>query len=127
MRYRTVLSIAAMGAAIASAACNSGALSPNSVCGGKIFLVIANGKSSTLTVGQDVTLIAQQGVLGPGVGSTGCVIQNIPAASVTWGTTDSTIVSIATDGTAHALAPGKADVSAAKGGLSATLSVTVVQ
>jgi len=127
MRGRAWWSAAVLCAGIAAAACNSGAFSPNSVCGGKIFLVIANGKSATLAVGDAVTLVAQQGVLGPGVGGSGCTIQNLPAASVAWGTSDSTIVTVSADGTAHALAPGQANVSASKGGLTATLTLTVVQ
>jgi hypothetical protein len=126
MGVRVGLSILAICAAVAGAACNSGSLSPNSVCGGSIFLVIADGKSSTFAVGDSVTLIAQHGVLGPGVGSTGCRIQNIPAASVSWTTSDTAIVRVAADGSARGLSAGKADVTATYGGLSATLTLTIL-
>lgn len=126
MRGRSWFTIVAASMAIAVAACNSGSLSPNSVCGGSIFLVIAGGKSSTFAVGDSVTLIAQQGVLGPGVGSSGCTIQNIPAASVSWATSDTDVVSVAADGTARGRAAGTADVTATHGGRSASLTLTIV-
>ena len=112
--------------AIAGAGCNSGALSPNSVCGGAIFLVVAGGKSSTFAVGDSVTLVAQQGILGPGVGSSGCRIQNIPPASVSWTTSDTAVVSIAADGTARGRSAGQAGVTATYGGLSASLTLTIL-
>lgn len=126
MRGRTWYALAVTCVAVAGAACNSGALSPNGVCGGSIFLVIAGGKSATFAVGDSVTLVAQQGVLGPGVGSSGCQIQNIPAASVSWTTSDSAVVSIAADGTAHGLSAGNADVTATHAGMSASLPLTIV-
>ncbi|HEY7895421.1 MAG TPA: hypothetical protein VIC24_11025 [Gemmatimonadaceae bacterium] len=126
MRVRSWYALAAASIAIVGAACNS-SLSPNSVCGGSIFLVVANGKSSTLAVGDSVTLLAQQGVLGPGVGSAGCMIQNIPSSSVAWGTSDSTVVIVGSGGTAHAVAAGTADVTATHGGLNARLALKVVQ
>ncbi len=126
MRGRIWYAIVATCVALGGAACNSGALSPNSVCGGKIFLVIANGKSATFAVGDSVTLLAQQGVLGPGVGGSGCTIQNIPAASVAWATSDTAVVRVAADGTAHGLSAGHADVTATHGGLSATLTLTIL-
>ena len=126
MRGRSWITIVAASVAIAVAACNSGSLSPNSVCGGSIFLVIAGGKSSTFAVGDSVTLVAQQGVLGPGVGSSGCTIQNIPAASVSWATSDTGVVSVAADGTARGRAAGTADVTATHGGRSASLTLTIV-
>jgi len=126
MRRRTWYAIAFACVAIAGAACNSGALSPNGVCGGSIFLVIAGGKSSTFAVGDSVTIVAQQGVLGPGVGSSGCQIQNIPAASVTWTTSDTAVATVAADGTAHGLSAGNADVTATHGGRSASITLTIV-
>lgn len=126
MRGRSWYAIVAVIVAIAGAACNSGSLSPNSVCGGSIFLVIAGGKSSSFAVGDSVTLIAQQGVLGPGVGSTGCRIQNIPSASVSWATSDTAVVSVAADGTARGRSAGKADVTATHGGQSASLTLTIL-
>ena len=126
MRGRTWYAIVAACVAIAGTACNSGSLSPNSVCGGSIFLVIAGGKSSTFAVGDSVTLVAQQGVLGPGVGSSGCTIQNIPAASVSWETSDTAIVTVAADGTARGRSAGKAKVTATHGGRSASIALTIV-
>ena len=126
MQGRIWYGIVAAFVAITGAACNSGSLSPSSVCGGSIFLVIAGGKSSTFAVGDSVTLVAQQGVLGPGVGSTGCRILNIPAASVSWTTSDTAVVRVAADGTARGLSAGKADVTATHGGLSATLTLTIL-
>lgn len=125
MRGRIRYAIVAACVAIA-VACNSGALSPNSVCGGSIFLVIAGGKSSTFAVGDSVTLVAQQGVLGPGIGGSGCRIQNIPASSVSWGTSDTSVVRVGADGIAHGVSAGKADVTATHGGLSAALTLTIV-
>ena len=126
MRRRTWYAIAFACVAIAGAACNSGALSPNGVCGGSIFLVIAGGKSSTFAVGDSVTIVAQQGVLGPGVGSAGCQIQNIPPATVTWTTSDTAVVAVAGDGTAHGRSAGNADVTATHGGRSASIALTIV-
>lgn len=126
MRGRTRYAIVAACVAIAGAACNSGSLSPNSVCGGSIFLVIAGGKPSTFAVGDSVTLVAQQGVLGPGVGGSGCTIQNIPAASVSWATSDTAIVTVAADGTARGRSAGKANVTATHGGRSASIALTIV-
>jgi hypothetical protein len=111
--------------AIVGAACNS-ALSPRSVCGGSIFLVVANGKSSTIAVGDSVTLIAQQGVLGPGIGGSGCTIQNIPSSSVGWTTSDTTVLTVGPTGIARGIGAGKADVTAAHGSLNAKLGLTVV-
>lgn len=127
MRGRIWYAMVAVCVALGGAACNSGAFSPNGVCGGKIFLVIANGRSATLAVGDSVTLVAQQGVLGPGIGGSGCTIQNIPAASVAWGSSDTTVATVAADGTAHGLSAGTADVTATHGGLSATLTLTILQ
>lgn len=107
-------------------ACNS-ALSPNSVCGGSIFLVVANGKSSTLAVGDSLTLLAQQGVLGPGIGGSGCMIQNLPSSSVGWSSSDTTVLTVGPEGTAHAIGAGTADVTATHGGLNAKLALIVVQ
>lgn len=126
MRSRRWFAIVATSVAIAGAACNSGSLSPNSVCGGSIFLVIAGGKSSTFAVGDSITLIAQQAVLGPGVGSSGCTIQNIPSASVSWVTNDTGVVSVAANGTARGRAAGTADVTATHSGRSASITLTVV-
>ncbi len=123
MRIRSVCAVAVACIAIVVAACNS---SLNSVCGGSIFLVVANGKPATLAVGDSVTLVAQQGVLGPGIGGSGCMIQNIPSSSVAWTTSDSTVLTVGPDGTAHAVAAGSADVTATHGGLNAKLALTVV-
>lgn len=125
MQVRSWYAMAVACVAIAGAACNS-SLSPHSVCGGSIFLVVANGRSSTLAVGDSVVLVAQQGVLGPGLGGSGCTIQNVPSSSVTWGTTDSTVLTVGPSGTAHAIAAGTADVTAVKGGLNTKLALTVV-
>ncbi|HKV51072.1 MAG TPA: Ig-like domain-containing protein [Gemmatimonadaceae bacterium] len=125
MRIRSWYALAAC-IAVVGAACTS-ALSPNSVCGGSIFLVVANGRASTLSVGDSLTLVAQQGVLGPGIGGSGCMIQNIPSSSVSWSTSDSSVVTVGPAGTAHALAPGTADVTATHGGLNASLALKVVQ
>jgi len=125
MRIRSWHAMLIACAATLGVACNS-ALSSNSVCGGSIFLVVANGKSSTIAVGDSLQLVAQQGVLGPGVGGSGCTIQNIPANSVAWSTSDTTVATVGPDGSAHGIAAGSADVTAARGGLDATLKVTVV-
>lgn len=126
MRIRSWYAVAVASLAFIGAACNS-ALSPNNVCGGSLFLVVANGRSSTLAIGDSLALVAQQGVLGPGIGGSGCMIQNIPSSSVTWGTSDSTVITVGPAGTAHAVAAGIADVTATHGGLNASLALSVVQ
>lgn len=122
MRTRTFwLSVAAT-AALASG-CNNN-LSSGGICGSVLFLSIAQGQSGTLLVGDSVMLVAQRGVA---TGAATCTVRNLPPSTVDWSSSDTTVVVVRSDGTALGVAPGAATVTAAQGGQSGSLTLTVAQ
>ncbi|HEY7876957.1 MAG TPA: hypothetical protein VIC55_01955 [Gemmatimonadaceae bacterium] len=123
MRTRTFWLSLLIGAA-GIGACNSDFTSGN-ICGNVLFLNLAQGESGTIPVGGVVTLQAQRGVATAGPGGAVCTIRNLPSTTVQWISSDTTVLVVQTDGTAHGIAPGTAAVTASQGGQTATLMLTV--